>query len=73
MRISDSMPVRSSAQRASGECACHDAGEREGEREREMREEPIAGTKKRVRGSEPPTSALMGHDAVQALLDAWEA
>jgi len=35
--------------------------------------EPVAGAKKRVRGSEPPTSSLMAHDAVQALLDAWEA
>merc|ERR1711972_188129 len=29
--------------------------------------------KKRVRRAEPATSAVMAHDAMQALLDAWEA
>merc|ERR1712151_1363358 len=29
--------------------------------------------KKRTRQAEPPTSAVMAHDAMQALLDAWEA
>eukprot|EP00929_Paragymnodinium_shiwhaense_P100288 TRINITY_DN6250_c0_g1_i1.p1 TRINITY_DN6250_c0_g1~~TRINITY_DN6250_c0_g1_i1.p1 ORF type:complete len:1362 (-),score=479.40 TRINITY_DN6250_c0_g1_i1:136-4221(-) len=36
--------------------------------------QPQAGAgKKRGRAAEPPTSAVMAHEAVQAMLDAWEA
>jgi len=36
-------------------------------------EEPVAGRKRARASKEPPTSAVAGHESVQALLDAWEA